>query len=255
IDEWLLERRCARRANFLAAEILLVGHYGGGLFRELEPRRQFRLVGLAWWVIERAPVDVLSDATGRPGCATTVEMMKAPILRKQREIGGGALEVVVVHFYEQYMRGRSHQPHHDFRDDAALTQAAKHCVEEIAAARVGAGYNLAVAGHDLKLLHVGDLKPKVVRGYAESAGADRPADRQECIGNHRHGEFLGVRSHEDRAPLGAGPYLRGPARARFDDADGIQAAGVDDHAARDLGLPKKRMCLDAHRDLESLPVC
>src|SRR4029453_522804 len=33
------------------------------------------------------------------------------------------------------------------------------------------------------------------------------------------------------------------------------AAGVDDHAARDLGLPKKRMCLAAHRDLESLAVC
>jgi hypothetical protein len=45
------------------------------------------------------------------------------------------------------------------------------------------------------------------------------------------------------------------ARAGFDDADGIQATGVNDHAARDLGLPKKRMPLAAHRDLESLAVC
>src|SRR5262245_59782869 len=148
-------------------------------------------------------------------------MMEAPILREKREIGGRALEVVVVHFYEQHMCGRSHQPYHDFRDDAALTQAPEHRVEEIAVACVGAGYNLTVAGHDLKLLHVVDLKTKVVRGYAKSAGANRSADRQECIGNHRYGEFLGVRGHEDRVPLGAGPYLRGPARAGFDDADSI----------------------------------
>src|SRR5262245_8878236 len=182
-------------------------------------------------------------------------MMKAPILRKQREIGGRALEVVVVHFYEQHMCGRSHQPHHDFRDDAALTKATKHRVEEIAVASVGTDYNLTVAGHDLKLLHVVDLKAKVVRGYAESAGANRSANRQKRIGNHRDGEFLGVRGHEDRVPLGAWPYLRGPARVGFGNADGIQATGVDDHAARDLGLAKKRMPLAAHGDLESLAVC
>ena len=153
------------------------------------------------------------------------------------------------------MCGRSHQPHHDFRDDAALTHAPKHRVEEIAVARVGAGYNLTVAGHDLKLLRVVDLKTEVVRGYAESAGANRSADRQECIGNHRHGEFLSVRGHEDRVPLRAGSNFRGPARAGFDDADGIQATGVDYNAARDLGLSKKRMPLAAHRDLESLAVC
>src|SRR4029453_9950201 len=165
------------------------------------------------------------------GGTATVEMMETPILRKQREIGGRALEVVVVHFYEQHMCGRSHQPHHDFRDDAALTHAPKHRVEEIAVARVGAGYNLTVAGHDLKLLQVVDLKTEVVRGYAESAGANRSADRQECIGNHRHGEFLGVRGHEDRVPLRAGSNFRGPAPAGFDDADGIQATGVDYNAA------------------------
>ena len=191
--------------NFLATEILLVGHHGGGLFRELEPRGQLRLVGIVWCVIEGAPFDVVSDAIGRPGGATTVEMMEASILREQREIGGRALEVVVVHFYEQHICGRSHQPHHDFRDDAALTQTPEHRVEEIAVALVGAGYNLTVAGHDLKLLHVVDLKTKIVRGYAESAGANRSADRQEGIGNHWDGEFLGVRGHEDGVPLRAGP--------------------------------------------------
>jgi hypothetical protein len=33
-----------------------------------------------------------------------------------------------------------------------MTQTAKHRIEEIAVARVGAGYNLTLAGHDLKLL-------------------------------------------------------------------------------------------------------
>src|SRR5215831_7311578 len=150
---------------------------------------------------------------------------------------------------------RSHQPHHDFRDDAALTQTPEHRVEEIAVLRIGAGYNLTVAGDDLKLLHVVDLKTKVVRCYAESTGANRSADRQECIGNHRYGEFLSIRGHEDRVPLRAGPHLSGPAGASFDDADGIQITGVDDYAARDLGLPKKRMPLAAHCDLESLAVC
>src|SRR6476646_5784141 len=56
-------------------------------------------------------------------------------------------------------------------------------------------------------------------------------------------------------PLRAGRYLRGPARAGFNDADGIQATGVDDHAVRDLGLPKKRMPLAAHRGFESLAIC
>jgi len=97
-----------------------------------------------------------------------------------------------------------------------------------------------------------DLKTKVVGGYAESAGADRSTDRQERIGDHRHGQFLGVCSHEDGVPLRAGADLRRPGRAGFDDADGVQTAGVDDHAVRDLGLPKKRMPLAAHRDLDSL---
>src|SRR5262249_12488216 len=110
-------------------------------------------------------------------------MMEAPILREKRELGGRALKVAAGHFHEQQVCGRSHQPHHDSRDDAALTQTPEHCVEEIAVARVGAGYNLTVAGHDLKLLHVVDLKTKVVRGYSESAGANRSADRQKCIGN------------------------------------------------------------------------
>ena len=56
-------------------------------------------------------------------------------------------------------------------------------------------------------------------------------------------------------PLRAGADLRGRARAGFDDADGVQVTGVDDHAARDLGLPEKRMPLAAHRDLNSLAVC
>src|SRR5262249_1538881 len=179
-------------------------------------------------------------------------MMEAPILREQREVSRRALEVVVVHFYEQHVCGRSHQPHHHFRDDAALTQTPEHRVEEIAVVRVGASHDLTVASHDLKLLYMVDLKTKVVRCYAESAGANRSADRQKGIGNHWHGEFFGVRRHEDRVPLGAGPHLRDPARAGFDDADGIQATGVDDHATRYLGLSKKRMPLAAHRDLESL---
>ena len=56
-------------------------------------------------------------------------------------------------------------------------------------------------------------------------------------------------------PLRAGADLRGRARAGFDDADGVQVTGVDDHAARDLGLPEKRMPLAAHRDPNSLAVC
>jgi hypothetical protein len=171
--------------------------------------------------------------------------LSAPILREQREIGGRALEVVVVHFYEQHMCGRSHQPHHDFRDDAALAQTPEHGVEEIAVTFIGTRHYLTVAGHDLKL---------VVGGYAESAGADRSAGREECIGDHRHGEFLGIRGHEDGVPLRAGADLGRPARGGFDDADGIQATGIDDYAARDLGLPEKRMPLAAHRDLESLAV-
>ena len=119
---------------------------------------------------------------------------------------------------------------------------------------VGAGDDLAVAGHDLELLHVVDLKTEVVGGHAEAAGADRSADRQERVGDHRHGQFLGVRGHEDRVPLRAGADLGGPAGAGFDDADGIQAAGVDDHAAFDLSLAEKRMPLAAHRDLEPLAV-
>ena len=35
--------------------------------------------------------------------------------------------------------------------------------------------------------HVVDLKTKVVRGYAEFAGAHRFADRQKGIGDHWHG--------------------------------------------------------------------
>ena len=54
--------------------------------------------------------------------------------------------------------------------------------------------------------------------------------------------------HFEPGPISAVP------RAGFDDADGIQAAGVDDHAAFDLGLAEKRMPLAAHRDLESLAV-
>ncbi len=86
------------------------------------------------------------------------------------------------------------------------------------------------------------------------SGADRTANRQERIGDHRPGEFLVVRGHQDRVPLRAGTDLGGPARAGFDDADGIEAAGVDDHAALDLGLAEKRVPLAAHRDLESLAV-
>ena len=121
-------------------------------------------------------------------------------------------------------------------------------------ALVRAGYDLPVAGHDLELLHMVDLKAEIVGGYAESAGADRSADRQERIGDHRHGQFLGVCGHEDGVPLRAGADLRSPACAGFDDADGIQAAGVNGHAALDLGLAEKRMPLAAHRDPESLAV-
>src|SRR5215510_2138006 len=100
-----------------------------------------------------------------------------------------------------------------------------------------------------------DLKTKVVGGYAESAGTNRSANRQKGIGNHWHGEFLGVRGHEDRVPLRARTHLRDPARAGFDDADSIKTTGVDDHTASDLSLPIKRMPLAAHRDLDSLAVC
>jgi hypothetical protein len=58
-----------------------------------------------------------------------------------------------------------------------------------------AGYNLPVAGHDLELLHMVDLKAQIVGGYTESAGANRSADRQERIGDHRHGQFLGICGH------------------------------------------------------------
>src|SRR5262249_60667106 len=56
-------------------------------------------------------------------------------------------------------------------------------------------------------------------------------------------------------PLRARTDLRGPAHTRFDDANGVEVAGVDDHAVRDLGLPEKRMPLAAHRDLKSVAVC
>jgi hypothetical protein len=108
--------------------------------------------------------------------------------------------------------------------------------------------------YDLERLHMVDLKAEIVGGYAESAGADRSADRQERIRDHRHGQFLCVRCHEDGVPLRAGADLRNSVCAGFDDADGIQAAGVDDHPALDLGLAEKRMRLAAHRDLESLAV-
>src|SRR5262249_10459355 len=96
---------------------------------------------------------------------------------------------------------------------------------------------------------------KVVGRYAKSAGADRSADRQKRIGDHRYRQFLGVRCHEDGMPLRAGADLRGHASAGLDDTDGIQAAGIDDDATRNLGLPEKRMPLSTHRDLESLAVC
>src|SRR5262249_45374591 len=80
-----------------------------------------RLVGIVWCVIESTAFDVVSYATSRPGGAPTVDMMEAPILREQREIRRRALEIVVIHFYEQHIGGRLHQPHHDFRDDATLT--------------------------------------------------------------------------------------------------------------------------------------
>jgi hypothetical protein len=55
-------------------------------------------------------------------------------------------------------------------------------------------------------------------------------------------------------PLRAGADFRGPTCVGFDNTDGIQAAGVDDHAALDLGLTEERMPLAAHRDPESLAV-
>ena len=55
-------------------------------------------------------------------------------------------------------------------------------------------------------------------------------------------------------PLRAGLDLGGATGAGFDDADGIQAAGVDDHAALDLSLAEKRMSLAAHRDPEPVAV-
>src|SRR5262249_7587203 len=139
--------------------------------------------------------DVVSDVTGWSAGSAAVEVMEASIFGEQREIGGRALEVVVVHFYEQHIRGSSHEAHHDFRDDAALAQASEHGVEEIAVALVRAGYDLPVAGHDLELWQVGDLKPEFEGVTAESAGADRPADRQKRIGDHRHGQFLGFCGH------------------------------------------------------------
>ena len=112
--------------------------------------------------------DVIPDAAGRPAGAAAVEVMEATVLGQQREVGRRALEVVVVHFYEQHIGGRGRQPHDDFRDDAALTKAPEHGVEQTAIALVGAGCDLAVAGYNLELLHMVDLKTKVVGGYAES---------------------------------------------------------------------------------------
>ena len=143
--------------------------------------------------------DVIPDAAGRPAGAAAVEVMEATVLGQQREVGRRALEVVVVHFYEQHIGGRGRQPHDDFRDDAALTKAPEHGVEQTAIALVGAGCDLAVAGYNLELLHMVDLKTKVVGGYAKSAGTDRSPDRQERVRDHRHGQFLGVRGHEDGA--------------------------------------------------------
>src|SRR5262249_239467 len=62
------------------------------------------------------------------------------------------------------------------------------------------------------------------------------------------------RSHEHGMPLRTCANLRDAIHAGFDDADGIEAAGVDNNAARDLCLPEKRMRLTAHRDLKSLAV-
>src|SRR5215813_7527689 len=193
IDKGFLQRRRAQRAHFLATEILLVGHDCGGLFRELESRGQLRLVGIVWCVIEGTAFDVVSHAAGRSAGAAAVQVMEPSILGKQREIRRRALEVVIVHFYEQHIRGRVHQPHHDFGDDAALTEAPEQGVEEIAVTLIGACHDLPVAGHHLKLLHVINLKTKVVGRYAKSAGADRSADRQKRIGDHRYRQFLGVR--------------------------------------------------------------
>ena len=223
-------------------------------FANLSSSRQFRLVRSIGRVIEGTAFDVVPDAAGRPAGAAAIEVVEAAVLGQQREIGGRALEVIVVHFYEQHIGGCSHQPHHDFRDDAALTEAPEHGVEKIAIALVGAGCDLAVAGHDLELLHMVDLKTKVVGGYAKSAGTDRSPDRKERVGDHRHRQFLDVRGHEDGVPLRTGADFSGPASARFVDADGIQAAGIDDYSALGLGLAEKRMPLAAHRDLESLAV-
>jgi hypothetical protein len=99
-----------------------------------------------------------------------------------------------------------------------------------------------------------DLKTEVVGGHTESAGADRAADRQERVGDHRHGQLLRVRRHQDRMPFRAGADLGDPAGIGLDDADGIQAAGVDDHAILDLGLAEKRMPLSAHRHLDPVTV-
>src|SRR5262249_33997299 len=189
---------------FLATEILLVGHDCGGLFRELESRGQLRLVGIVWCVIEGTAFDVVSHASRRSAGAAAVQVMEPSILGEQSEVRRRALEVVVVHFYEQHIRGRVHQPHHDFRDDAALTEAPEHSVEQIVVTLIGARHDLAVAGHHLKLLHVVDLKTKVIGGYAKSAGADRSTDRQKRIGDHRHRQFVGVRRHHvEPAPISA----------------------------------------------------
>ena len=56
----------------------LVRHHGGGLFRELEPFGQLRLVGSVWWY-RGAAFDVVRDAAARPAGAAAVEVLDASI--------------------------------------------------------------------------------------------------------------------------------------------------------------------------------
>jgi hypothetical protein len=55
-------------------------------------------------------------------------------------------------------------------------------------------------------------------------------------------------------PFRAGADLGDPTGIGLDDADRIQAAGVDDHAIVDLSLAEKRMPLSAHRHLDPVTV-
>ena len=124
--------------------------------------------------------------------------------------------------------------------DAALIEASEHGVEEIVIAFVGAGCDVAVAGHDLELLHMVNLKTKVVGGYAEYPPVliVPPTDRNvsAITGTVSFWAFAAMRTgcHFEPVLISAVPPV-----PDLTMRTALQAAGVHDHSALDLGSGRK----------------